>query len=104
MGFTSGTREVGGNATAICGVPDTGVRLRNTGDVTVWIGGPDVTADGDNQGYPVEPGTSEKFDGAKAKESPVVPAPPGDMDPAVLYGVTAAGSTGQVAFISVSMT
>lgn len=100
----SGTREIGAEATAICGVTENGVRVRNTGDVTVWVGGADVAADGDGQGYPLEPGEAEDFTGVKAKESPVVPAPEGDMDPAVLYGAVAQGSTGKVSFISVSMT
>jgi hypothetical protein len=105
MGFSSGSREVGEDVTEICAVSENGVRIRNTGDVTVYIGGPDVGNEGDTQGYPVEPGGSEDFTGAKAKESPIVPAPEGDMDPAVLYGRTAPGSgAGRVSFISVSMT
>jgi hypothetical protein len=103
VGYASGTREVGGEATAICAVPENGVRVRNTGDVTVWVGGQGVAADGEAQGYPLEPGEAEDFAGAKAKESPVVPAPEGDMDPAVLYGIAAPGSTGRVSYISVSM-
>jgi hypothetical protein len=101
MGFTSGTRDIGEDATEICAVPEAGVRVRNTGDVTVYVGGPDVQA-GDN-GYPLEPGQAEDFAGAKAKESPVVPAPEGDLDPAKLYGRVAQGGAGKVSFISVSM-
>lgn len=104
MGFTSGTREVGEDATEICAVPERGVRLRNTGDAPVYVGGPDVAAEGDGQGFPVEPGASEDIPGAKAKESPVVPAPEGDMDPAVLYGRCAPGQSGKISFISVDMT
>lgn len=104
MGFMSGSREVGEDATEICPVPETGVRVRNTGSVIVYVGGPDVGNEGDAAGYPLEPGQSEDFTGAKAKESPVVPAPPGDMDPAVLYGRTAPGASGgKVSFISVAM-
>jgi hypothetical protein len=105
MGFMSGTREIGEDATEICGVPASGVRVRNTGDVPVYVGGPDVGNDGDARGYPVEPGGSEDFAGASPKESPVVPAPEGDMDPPVLYARTAPGTGGgKVAFISVYMT
>jgi hypothetical protein len=104
MGFTSGTREVGEDATEICGVPAGGVRVRNLGDVTVYVGGPDVGSEGDTQGFPVDPGTSEDFAGASPKESPVVPAPEGDTDPPVLYARTAPGQCGKVAFISVAMT
>lgn len=105
MGFTSGTCEVGEDAIAICAVSENGVMIRNTGSVIVYVGGPDVGNEGSTQGYPVEPGTRETFTGAKAKETPVVPAPEGDMDPAVLYGRTAPGQDkGKVSFISVSMT
>lgn len=105
MAFTSGTREVGEDATEICGVPASGVRVRNTGNVPVYVGGPDVANDGDGKGYPIEPGGSEDFAGASPKESPVVPAPEGDMDPPKLFARTGSGQgKGEVAFISVSMT
>jgi hypothetical protein len=103
MGFTSGSRDIGEDVTEICAVPENGVRIRNTGNATVYVGGPDVMADGDAQGYPIGPDSSEDFAGVKAKESPVVPAPEGDMDPARLYARTAPGSTSRVSFISVSM-
>ena len=104
MGFSSGSRDIGEDATEICAVPENGVRVRNTGDVTIYVGGPDVGTEGDRQGYPLDPGGSEDFAGAKAKESPVVPAPEGDMDPARLYARCAAGQSGRVSFISVAMT
>lgn len=100
----SGSREIGEDVTEICVVTENGVRVRNTGDVTVYVGGPGVEAEGQGQGYPIEPGASEDFTGAKPKESPIVPAPEGDMDPAKLYGRTAPGQSGKVSFISVSMT
>lgn len=104
MGFTSGTRDVGEDATEICSVPENGVRIRNTGDVTVYVGGPDVGNEGDSQGFPVEPGGSEDFPGTKARESPIVPAPEGDMDAPVLYARCAAGQSGKVSFLSLAMT
>lgn len=104
MGFMSGSRDVGEGVTEICVVTENGVRIRNTGDVTVYVGGPDVAADGDGQGYPLDPGQAEDFTGAKPKETAIVPAPEGDMDPARLYGRCAAGQSGKVSFISVSMT
>ena len=99
MAFTSGTREVGEDeAVALAGVPPSGMRVRNLGDVRVWLGGPDVSAD---DGFPVDPGGSETFPGPAPKESPVVPAPPGDMDAPVLYARTGKGSgTTTVSFIA----
>lgn len=99
MGFTSGTREVGEDeAAALCGVPPSGVRVRNLGGVRVYLGGPDVSAD---DGFPVDPGGSDTFPGPTPKESPVVPAPPGDMDAPVLYARTAKDSgTTTVSFIA----
>jgi hypothetical protein len=100
MAFSSGTVTVREDATLICLVPYTGVRIRNCGDATVHIGGADVNEDG----YPIEPGTSELIQGVKAKETPIVPAPPGDVDDAMLYGCTAAGAgTTQVAYITVDL-
>ena len=93
MGFTSGTVEVGEDeAVALCGVPLSGVRVRNLGAVRVYLGGPDVTGDGDSAGFPVDAGGSETFPGTTPKEAPVVPAPPGDMAAPVLYARTAKGS------------
>lgn len=105
MGFTSGTREVGEDTVPLCAVPPNGVRVKNRGGSVIYVGGPDVQAAGDGQGYPVDPGESEEFTAPVAKESPVVPAPPGDMDPAVLYARTAAGTgISRVSFISAAMT
>lgn len=96
MAYASGTVEVGGDPVAVCAVPPGGVRIRNIGDVDVFVGDADVTA----EGYPVSPGTSEDFPGTQPKESPVVPAPPADMAAPQLYARTAGGS-GRVAYISV---
>jgi len=86
VGFTSGTREVGEDeAVALAGVPPSGMRVRNLGSVTVYLGGPDVTAE---NGFPVDAGGSETFPGSEPKESPIVPAPPGDTDAPVLYART----------------
>jgi hypothetical protein len=106
MGFTSGTRDVGEDeAVALCGVPENGVMVRNIGDVRVFIGGPGVGTEGDDQGYPLDPGEKETFTAPRPKESPVVPAPEGDMDLAVLYARTAGGSgSARVSFISASAT
>lgn len=88
MPLASGTAEVGGEPAFVCGVPENGVRVRNLGGSRVFFGGPDVAAGG---GYPLEPGEADTFPGVKPKESPVVPAPDGDLDPPGLYGVTAKG-------------
>ena len=104
MGFLSGTADVTEKAAPICDVPENGVRVRNTGSSVIYVGGPDVGNTGDSAGFPIDPGRSEDFTGARAKESPVVPAPPGDMDPAVLYARCEPGAAGKVSWISVSMT
>jgi hypothetical protein len=98
MGQASGFVTVEEKATAICAVPRAGVRVRNvlTGAPVVWLGGPDVTA---GDGYPLEPGGGpEQFTGTKPAETAVVPAPPEDLEPAVLYGCTESG-TARVAWI-----
>ena len=100
MGFTSGTREVGEDeAVALAGVPPSGMRVRNLGGVRVYLGGPDVTAE---NGFPVDAGGSETFPGSEPRESPIVPAPEGDMDAPVLYARTAkdTGIT-RISFIAV---
>jgi len=99
MAFTSGTREVGEDeAIALAGVPPSGMRVRNLGDVTVFLGGPDVT---EQNGFPVDAGGSETFPGSEPRESPVVPAPPGDLDAPVLYARTGSGTgTTTVSFIA----
>ena len=79
MPFQSGTVQVSKDATQVCGVPENGVRLKNTGDARVYVGGQDA------QEYPLEPGEAETFSGVKARETPVVPAPADDLHPAVLY-------------------
>lgn len=106
MPYSSGTADVGEDVTPICAVPATGARVKNLGGTIVYVGGDDVAAEGDGQGYPLDPGgPPELLQGAVAKETPVVPAPAGDMDDAVLYGRTAAGSgISRVAWITVSMT
>ena len=88
MPFAAGTTEVGEDAVSLCPVGEAGVRVRNEGSVRVYLGGPDVGADG----YPLDPGTSDEFRGPKARESPVVPAPAGDLAGSVLYARTAQGS------------
>jgi hypothetical protein len=105
MPFSSGTVDVGADAAvAVCGVPENGVTVRNLGQVRVYIGDAGVSNDGPAAGYPIEPGTSETFPGARPKESPIVPAPQGDMDPPMLYAIAAAGGSSQVAYLSVAMT
>src|SRR5271170_2297855 len=89
MAFSSGTVEVGeGDPVRVCVAGETGVRVRDLGGTRVYLGGPGVTTDG----YPLDPGESDVFYGGKPKESPVIPAPPGDLDQDVLYAVTAAGA------------
>lgn len=105
MPFTSGTRDIGEETSELCAVPPNGVRVKNLGGSVIYVGGPDVASEGDGQGYPVDPGESEYFTAPVAKETPVVPAPPDDMDPAMLYARTAAGTgISRVSFISASMT
>lgn len=95
MAYASGTVEVGADPAPVCAVPPGGVRIRNIGQADVYIGGPDVTADG----YPLTPGTSEDFPGSQLKESPIVPAPASDTTPPQLYARTA-GQAGKIAFIT----
>lgn len=105
MGFSSGTVDVTEKATFVCSVPEAGVMVRNTGSSVIYLGGEDVGNDPSGaSGYPLDPGTEKQFTGAKAKESPVVPAPPGDLDPPGLYARCEDGSAGKVSFISVAMT
>ena len=89
----SGTAVVGEKPSPVCAVPLTGIRIKNidAGSPAVWLGGPDVTA---GDGYLLEPGEpSEQLNGSgQGKQSPVVPAPPGDTDPALLYGCTDPGT------------
>lgn len=91
MGSLSGIVTVGDKPVGICAVPMAGVRIRNTGAVAVWLGGADVTA---GDGYLIEPGTpSEHLSGAsRVRQSPVVPAPPDDASPMIVYGCTDQGA------------
>jgi hypothetical protein len=92
MGFGHGTVEVSPDeATLICSVPEAGVKLRNMGNATVFVGGPGVEAEGASAGYPIDPGTSDVIKGPALREAPQVPAPPGDMTAPVLYGRSASG-------------
>lgn len=104
MGFSSGTVDVAEKATFVCSVPETGVTIKNTGSSVIYLGGEDVGNAGGGAGYPLDPGTAETFTGARARETPVVPAPPGDMDPPGMYARCEDGLTGQVSYISVAMT
>lgn len=88
MPFSSGTAEVGENPAPLCSAGNAGVRVKNLGTIRAYLGGRDVTADG----YPLDPGEPEMFYGSTAKETAVVPAPPGDLDPEVLYACTAPGT------------
>jgi hypothetical protein len=102
MGSASGVVTVGKKASVICPVTRAGVRVRNvTADSpVVWLGGPDVTA---GDGYPLEPGGSpEQFAGTKPRESAIVPAPPEDIEPAILYGCTESGAA-RVAWITAAL-
>lgn len=94
MGTLSGITLVGEKPVPVCPVPAAGVLVRNTGSAggpVVWLGGPDVAA---GDGYPLDPGgPGEQVTGAaRAKQSPIVPAPPGDTAPAMLYGCTRPGA------------
>ena len=91
MSFGSGTAEVGETPAAICAVPEGGVKIRNLGAARLFTGGPGVTAEGPGAGYPVDAGASDTIHGPKLRESPVVPAPEGDMTAPVLYGVSESG-------------
>ena len=92
MAFASGTAQVGSTAVPLCRIGNAGARVRNLGSAVVFLGGPDVGASGERAGYPLDPGTSELFYGGKAKEIPVVPAPPGDLELPQLYARTAPGT------------
>lgn len=92
MAFSSGTADVGEDPVPLCGVSNAGARVRNRGGVLVYLGGPDVGYEGPGEGYPLEPGTSELFYGGIPKETAIVPAPPGDLDPETLYARTAPGT------------
>lgn len=102
MAVSSGTVVVGAEVTAVCAVPESGIRVRNTGSARVFLGGPDVGTDGDEAGYPLDPGDSETLAGVKPRETPVVPAPEGDLDPAVLHACCEKGTAGLIAFIIVT--
>jgi hypothetical protein len=98
MAFDSGTADVGEDPVRVCAAGPAGVRVKNLGGTRVFLGGPGVTADG----YPLEPGTAEEFYGGKAKQSPVVPAPPEDIEPDTLYARTAADTgTARVSWIGI---
>lgn len=100
MDFTTGQRDVGEEASVLCTIPPSGVRVRNLGNSRIFVGGPDV---GPEHGYPIEPGTSEDFAAPVQHEAPVVPAPPGDMAPVTLYAATGKGNgPGKAALIAVS--
>jgi hypothetical protein len=98
MAYATGTVDVGEDeAVALCGVPPSGVRVRNLGDVTVYLGGPDVGEDG----FPLAGGYGDTIPGATPKESPVVPAPPDDLAAPVLYARTGKGTgTTRISFIA----
>ncbi|HXJ26522.1 MAG TPA: hypothetical protein VNH17_12515 [Streptosporangiaceae bacterium] len=103
MGYESGTADVGEDLVPLCGVPDTGVQVKNKGGTTVYLGGSGLPGDG--SGFPLDPGDSELIQGMKPKESPVVPAPEGDIDAAVLYARTAPGTgIARVSWITVTLT
>lgn len=90
MGTMSGIVLVGSKPAPVCPVPAAGILVKNAGAAdgpVIWLGGPDVAA---GDGYPLEPGgPGEQVTGPiRAKQSPVVPAPPQDTDPMVLYGCT----------------
>jgi hypothetical protein len=90
----SGVVTVGEKPVPVCAVPLAGILIKNIGGVNApaaWLGGADVAA---GDGYLLEPGgPGEQVTGAiRAKQSPVVPAPPGDTDPMLLYGCTDPGA------------
>jgi hypothetical protein len=98
MAFASGTVDVGEDAAvALCGVPPSGVRVRNLGDVTVYLGDSDV---GEGS-YPLDGGHSDTFPGSTPKESPLVPAPDDDLAAPVLYARTGKGTgSSKVSYIA----
>jgi len=99
MAFASGTVDVGETPVPLCAAGNAGVRLKNTGQVRAFAGGPGVTADG----YPLDPGRPELLYGGQPKEAPIVPAPPGDLAGEVLYACTAPGTgTTRVSWIGIT--
>lgn len=60
--FKHGQVEILDSPVLICFVPQdiTATKVLNTSDdVTVYIGSDDVAADGENIGFPIQPGTSQ---------------------------------------------
>lgn len=101
MGSRSGIVTVGEKPTYVCSVPQAGVLVKNAGAADVYLGGPGVVA---GDGYLLEPGgPGEQIMGrSRVRQTPIVPAPPGDADDPVLYGVTGEGAReSRVTWISV---
>jgi len=101
MPFSSGTADIGGEPTVICGVGrGRTVKVKNLDASTaVYVGGPGVTTDGDGAGYPLDGRESETFSAPIPREAVAIPAPADDMAPDVLYGRTERGRA-RVAWIS----
>ncbi len=102
MGASSGIVAVGEKPVPVCSVPQAGVRVKIAGEgPPVYLGGPDVSA---GNGYLLEAGHpgEQIMGGSGVRQTPVVPAPPGDADDPVLYGVTDSGAgESRVTWISV---
>ena len=101
MPFSSGTADIGGEPTVICGVGrGRTVKVKNLDAATaVYVGGPDVAVDGATAGYPLDGRESETFSAPLPREAVIIPAPADDMAPDVLYGRTERGRA-RVAWIS----
>jgi hypothetical protein len=93
MGSRAGIVVVGEKPVLVCTVPQAGVLVKNLGEGSpdVYLGGPDVTA---GDGYVLEAGhPGEQIMGrSRVRQTPVVPAPPGDADDPALYGITDPGA------------
>jgi hypothetical protein len=95
VGFTSGTEDVTSDPVKLCVIGESGVRVRNTGDTRVLLGGPGVGAGG----YPLEPGESEEFHGTQHRPAGVVPSPAGDAAPDELWARADGDGPGRVSWI-----
>jgi hypothetical protein len=102
MPVHAATVEVGEKPVPVCGVGVNRLLVKNLGGTRVFLGGPDVEAEGELAGFPLDPGESQVLAlGMRVREVPVVPAPPADLAPPELYGRTGDGTgTSKVSWLT----